>query len=186
MAIGSLIRIGLQMLGLTPVVSGSAQCGPWLAIHDNFEAAAASAAELIRPLSVTAAEVHAVKVPPGATRVMIRARWTAAGAVTTSPVIRAYGVYGEKNSSDWFADDGTAHVVRIDRNATGAGGVTVTLDATNDLRDSTYSYSANAIHTDDGTPWFDCKGANYIFVLCSTAGNVAGAQTATLQAAFLN
>lgn len=184
MAIGSLMRAGLAMLGLTPVVSGSAQIGPWVTIHDDAEASAASAAELIRPLSVTSSNVHALKVPPGATRVMIRARWSVAGAVTTSPVIRAYGVAGAINASDWFEDDGTVSPVRIDRNATGAGGVTVTLDATNDLRDTNYSYSANAIHADDGTPWFDCKGSNYVFVLVATAGNVVG--SITLQAAFLN
>lgn len=194
MAIGAAIKnIATRLLGLTPVVTGSVQIGPWQTIHDDFEASASSAAELIRPFSVTSANVHAVRVPAGATRVMVRCRWTAAGAVTTSPVIRAYGAYcpaggnpGTLNSSDWFDDDGTYQVVRIDRNATGAGGVTVTLDATNDLRDTTYSYSANAIHTDDGTPWFDCKGASYVFVLCSTAGNVAGAQTGVIQAAFLN
>lgn len=194
MAIGVLRETG----GVVPpdttglVSTGSTQVVNWVTAHDDVEASASSAAELIRPLSVTSANVHAVKVPPGATRVMVRVRWTAAGAVTTSPIIRGYGVFGTINSPtattlpNWFADDGTVTVVRIDRNATGAGGVTVTLDATNDLRDTTYSYSANAIHTDDGTPWFDCKGAPYVFFLCSTAGNVAGAQTAVLQVAFLN
>lgn len=185
MAIGAL----KETSGISPanapglVATGSVQIGPWITIHDDAEATPSTAAVLIRPLSETSANVHAVKVPAGATRVMVRARWAVAGAVTTSPIIRAYGVYGAINSSGWFADDGTVHLVRIDRNATGAGGVTVTVDATNDLRDTTYSYSANAIHTDDGTPWFDCKGAQYVFVLVSTAGNVVGAMD--LQAAFL-
>jgi hypothetical protein len=184
MAIGFLARQGLRLLGLTQVVTGSCQIGPWKTIHDDAEAAASSAAELIRPLSVTSANVHALAVPPGATRVMVRVRWAVAGAVTTSPVVRVYGVYGERNASDWFPDDGTVQLIRLDRDLTGAGGVTVTLDATNDLRDTTYSYSNPAIHTDTGLPYMDCKGAGHVFVLVSTAANVAGA--ASIQAAFLN
>lgn len=186
MAIASLVRAGVSWLSGRTAPGSSRILAPWQTIHENFESSAASAAELIRPLSVTSSDVHAVTVPEGASRMMVRARWTAAGAVTTSPVVRVYGVYGTLNSSDWFADDGTAQIVRLDRNTTGAGGVTITLDATNDLRDTTYSYSANAIHSDTGEPWMDCKGAPYAFVLCSTAGNVAGAQSATLQCAFLN
>lgn len=186
MAIGELKASAMLLESVKPVATGSVQIGPWVTIHDNAEDTPSTAPELIRPLSVTSANVHALKVPPGASRVMLRVRWTAAGAVTTSPVIRAYSVYGSANASGWFADDGTVQLARIDRNATGAGGVTVTLDATNDLRDATYSYSAPAIHSDDGTPWMDCKGGGHVFVLVATAANVAGAQPCVIQAAFLN
>lgn len=178
---------GIKETSLSPglVAIGSAQVVGWSTIHDDLEATAASAAELIRPLSVTSTNVHAIVVPPGAKHVMLRARWTAAGAVTTSPILRVYGVYGTANASGWFADDGTVQTIRLDRYTTGAGGVTLTLDATNDLRDATYSYSAPLIHADTALPYLDCLGASYVFALTSTAGNVAGSQALVLQATFL-
>lgn len=184
MAIGLLKAIGTLLSGTKPVSCGSVQIGPWVTIHDDEEATASTAAVLIRPLSETSGNVHAIRVPDGATRVLIRDKRTAATVIVASPVLRVYGVYGEANAEGWFADDGTIQVIRLDRHTVGAG-ATLTLVQATDIRDTTFQYSAPLIQTDDGTPWMDCKGAQYVFVLVETAANIT-AGTGVLQAAFLN
>lgn len=180
---GVLVSQSVALKGNTPTVICSAQSGPWVTIHDDLEATAATSEELIRPLSVMSANVHAVRLPPSAKHVMLRARWTAAGAVTTSPVLRVYGVFGSANDAGWFDDDGTVHVIRLDRYGNSSG-QTLTLDAANDLRDTKYSYSAPLLHADTALPYLNCLGSSYVFALVQTAANVAGAQACVLQAAF--
>lgn len=187
MAVGTL----KETSGIAPptgpnlVSNGSARVTDFVTCHDDLKAAAETT-NLLQPLAATSSNIHAVKVPAGATRVMFRAKRLQAATVTQQPIIYAFGIKGEINSASWFADTDATETQRIDRHGTGAG-VTVTMSATLDHRDATYRYSPPAIHTDDGTPWFDCRGCDYVVALPSQAYNGdAAASTVVLECAFLS
>jgi hypothetical protein len=157
----------------------------------NAKATAATATELKTPLSFAGSNCMWTKVGPGVTRIMLRAKYS--GTVTTSPVVQVYGVHqpdpatGVSSSSPAFADDGTIRPTRLDNDAAGAG-LTITLDATNDLRDSAgtpnlYSPWYEYISPATGAPG-DLLGCSHFLVLCATAANTSGA--CVIEALVLN
>lgn len=144
--------------------------GDWADAIANIEATAQSAAELVRPLSTSSTNVVPVKIGDSCTRILLRAKYPTGSAITTSPVVRVFALYGDPTSAGVFADDGTVKFLRLDATGGTTAGITITLDTTNDLKDSTYQYSS---------PWsldlLDARGAKWILVLLETAAVHAGA-----------
>lgn len=148
---------------------------------------AASAAELLAPFSyATAGKSRWNRKGSGITRAFIYARYTAAGVVTTDPVIRIYGAIptndttaaleettsGVKSS---IPNDGTWKGVRLDNSDWNAAGLTLDLvtSGAGCNNDATYAYS-------DETVVIDLQDSWYWTVLVETAGSVTGADPLTL------
>lgn len=190
MALGVLARFGLVSPNVGP--GSTAPCssqiqGPWVTIHGDLKATAST--NTTTPLADTSSNVKPAMVPMGATRVRIRVKRGVDATVTTQPIVRVWGVGGpitSTNVSTTIANDGTVAAWRLDRNGNGAG-VTVTMDATNDMADSLYRYSPVPPHTDEATPYFDCYGAQYIMALVEQAYAGDGASgTVVLEASFIS
>jgi hypothetical protein len=152
----------------------------WQTIHNDLTATAETGAVLLRPLTYAGTNVAPGKMPPGATRFLLRGRYPQASTLTTSPVVRLYGVWGTPTAAGVFADDGTVLAMRLDNVDANAAGVTVTIGTTADLRDTTYRYTDVIDLTG-----FDAKGAWYILALTETAG-VISAGSIQLQALAMN
>jgi hypothetical protein len=152
--------------------------GDWQAVHLDAEATAQTSAELIRPGSVSSSNVIPIEIGDRVTRVLIRAKYSAAGAVTTSPVVRVIGAYGKGLIPDsTIPDDGTVRFVIL------ASAQTITLTAATDVRDTSWSYSP-VLSPTSGQLGIDLAGANYLLVFVETAGNVVG--SISLEALFIN
>lgn len=160
--------------------------GTWVTVVQDIEAAASSAAVLQQPLTVTGTNNRAVAIGAGCTSFLLRAKYPQGVTVSTNPIVRAYGIYGQPTITGTdavFADDGTVKVIRLDADTAGAG-QTLTLTggsgATSDIRDTTFQYSV---------PWGaglrDLRGADWLLVLVETAANHNGTG-GTVEALFLN
>lgn len=189
MALSAPIGTNSTALGAT-IVTASAYGNP-VTVVSNAKATAATATELKTPLSFAGSNCFWVKIGQGITRGVFRVKYS--GTVTTSPVIQVYGVHqpdpatGVTTASPAFADNGTIAPTRLDNDAAGAG-ITLTLDATNDIRDTAgtpnlYSPWYEFVSPQTGVPG-DLLGCSHILVLCSTAANTSGA--AAIEALFLN
>lgn len=155
------------------VVQFASTQGGWLVAHDDLEAAADSAANMLKPWNISKASMHWVEVPKNATRVWVRARQDAAtSAVTTSPVVRLMGANGMLDStnatfSGTTTADSFAEFTRIDDAADDNGtGQTLTLATTGLLEDASFEYS-------DKKGPYDCVGCTHVAILVETAANVA-------------
>jgi hypothetical protein len=156
-------------------------------IHSDLEASAESAGNLLNPTSATVnANVVPIKVGNAVSKVVLRVRYDQGATVTTSPVVRFYGAYCSDavahtiESTGVIPTTGTCEFVRLDNADSGAAGVTLTLDATNDLRDSTYKYSDPISLTP-----MDLLGCRYLVALVSTAANTSTGAV-VLRALLLN
>jgi hypothetical protein len=190
MTLAAPVGTNTTVLGNT-IVTASAYANP-VTVVSNAKATAATATELKTPLSYTGSNCFWVKLGPGITRGMFRVKY--AGTVTTSPVIQVYGVHqpdpatGVSTASPEFSNtSGLISPTRLDNDAAGAG-ITLTLDATNDIRDGAatpnlYSPWYEFVSPQTGVPG-DLLGCSHILVLCSTAANTSGA--AVIEALFLN
>lgn len=183
--------IGTNTTALAQTVAPASAFGNIVTVVTNAKATAATATELKTPLSFAGSNCRWTKVGPGISRILLRAKYS--GTVTTSPVLQVYGVHqpdpatGVTSDSPAFSDAGTIAPTRLDNDAAGAG-ITITLDATNDIRDSAgtpnlYSPWYEFVSPQTGVPG-DCLGASHILVLCSTAANTSGA--CVIEALFLN
>lgn len=151
----------------------------------DAEATAANSTELKAPLGYAGSNCRWVKVGGYASRALFRVKYS--GTVTTSPIIQVYGVQTETVPAPAFANDGTIAPTRLDNDAAGSG-LTLTLDATNDIRDAAgtpnlYSPWYEYVSPQTGVPG-DLLGSTWILVLCSTAANVSG--SATIEALLIN
>lgn len=155
----------------------------WVKVHDDLEATADSAAELLRPLSTDSTTAHAFYCPY-ATRLLLRVKYPVAATVSTNPIVRLYGIWpGPGTAHDApLADDGTFRVMRLDNVDNNAAGVTITISTGTDIRDTTYGYSD--CPSLDG---YDLKGAPMALVLVETAAATsASAAEVVLEAMALN
>lgn len=145
--------------------------GSWVIANDDAEQVN-SAAELLSPGTIDDSTFHWVRVGPGCGRVLVRARVTLAATVTTDPVVRIVGAYGNLDSgnSSSFPTDGTVQFMRLDNVDANAAGLTLDLvsSASGQMQDATYAYS-DPMPSLDG---IDLKGADYVGVLIETAANV--------------
>jgi len=185
MAIGGILNQGVKTSG-APVNISSVK-GFWFVCHDNLEAAAETTG-LLQPFGITTSSFHWVKVPDGATRVLVRARNDAAATTfTTSPVVRIIGMDGVPTDAGSFS--GTAgnanfgEPTRLDNADANAAGVTLTLAATTNLEDASYEYGDPPDLTG-----YDLKGCSYVGMVVETAANVTGgaAHGVVGQMRFLN
>lgn len=172
MAIGSMLRAGVSTIG--QIIHTASIKGKWIVCHDNLEATAETAAVLLKPYSAVTTTLHWVKVPDGATRVMIRAKNDAAATTfTTSPAVVIMGAYGTPNDAGEFsgtvADAHYARFLRLDTADSNGAAVTLTLAATGNQEDASFEYSD--VPTLDG---YDLKGCDYVAMLVQTAANVTG------------
>lgn len=170
------------------VVTPTSCYGQWYTIHNDLTAAAETTA-LVRPLSSTTSSVIAFKFGGPCTSFMLRGRYPQASTLTTNPVVRVYGVYPTADLGlapiTAFADDGTNHVMRLDNADASNTGVTVTMDNTNDLRDTTYRYTDPVTNAMTSGFTFDARGASWGLALTNTAA-VISAGTMQLQILILN
>lgn len=165
-----------RVFGASASVPCSAK-GMWATCVNSASATAQSPSDLIRPGAVTAAAIVPIPIGKGTTRVLLRCRYSAAGAITTQPVIRVIGAYdsGAGLITTTFPDDGTVRYLIL------STAQTVTCAPTTDVRDATYSYSVPIVIT--GT---DMLGADYLIVFMETAASIAGAQDEIIEALLIN
>lgn len=138
--------------------------GAWVTAHANASATAQTAAELIRPFNVSSSNVIPFKLGQ-LTRCLFRCRYGAAGAVTTSPVIRVFACYGDiATGATTIVDDATIRSIIV------ASAQTLTCVAATDVRDTTYSYSAPLSLSGS-----DMLGGDFGLVFIETAASITGA-----------
>jgi len=162
--------------------------GTVVTVVSDAEATAATSTELKAPLGYAGSNCRWIGIGQNGGKVFFRVKYT--GTVTTNPVIQVYGLYTKDKASattNAYANDGTYAPTRLDNSASGAG-ITLTLDATNDIRDAAGTPNLYS-------PWYtfnnpftavpgDAAGADQILVLCATAANVSG--SATIEMLILN
>lgn len=183
MAIGALRRAN-TVTEAGPIVYPASAKATWITANDDAETAQ-SAGDLLAPAAIDDSVFHWVKVGPGVTRVLIRARQAIAATVTTSPVVRVYGLWSDDEEvSGAFDTDGTGGVrcLRLDNADANASGVTLTLvtSGTGLMQDSAYAYTD--VPTLDG---YDLKGAPFVGVAVETAANV-NSGTVPIEVLFVN
>lgn len=160
-------QLGAGAKGVEVVFPASTK-GLWSTANSDAETAQ-SAGEILRPLSATASTIVWLRVHPSVTRVLMRLRYDTGATYTTAPVVRLFGVFfPDAIQANAFADDGTVHVMRIDNVDSGAAGITIAGDATNDIRDTTYKYTDPT--TFDG---YDLRGASHVAAFIETAANIS-------------
>lgn len=154
------------------IVNIASSQGSWVVAHDDLEASADSAANMLKPWNISKASMHWVKIPEGATRVWVRARMDAtASVVTTSPIVKLMGANGTLDATNaTFSGTSTAasfaQFTRVDDSADDAGsGQTLTLATTGLLEDASYEYS-------NKKGPYDCVGCSHVAILVATAANV--------------
>lgn len=164
---------GLESGAITYPASVKAQ---WTTVHGNLSDTAESAAVLLRPATYASAFVYPARIHHGATRISIMARYKqATSTVTTSPVVRIYGIWGADSvvtPAGVISDDGTAIIRRIDTGSSNGAGITLTLTtaaAADKMRDTTYRYSDEYDITG-----VDLRGAKWLLALTETAANISG------------
>lgn len=158
--------------------------GSWITLHSDLEQAADSSTELLQVYNTNNTGFRYVMVPPICTRVLLRCKYTTAGTSPTNAVVKLYGF-------DYWADpaagattisvdlDGVG-IVRLDNASNAAAGVTLTMAASTDVADSTYSYSSLP-----DLVGYDLLGCKAIGLIVTTAGALTGG-TMEAQCRFLN
>jgi uncharacterized protein YjbI with pentapeptide repeats len=178
------------LIATAPVVHIASVRAQWVVINSDLETA--DTANLLSPHNVTRSAFNWIPVPSGATRILYRAKAPAAGAVTTSPVVRLVGAFPSLPGRDAevkIKDSGMSttpgdlnhcEFLRLDNVDANAAGVTLSMSTTTNIIDATFEYSDPADLTG-----VDLKGATYVGMLVETAGNVAGGAVLG-QVLFLN
>lgn len=148
--------------------------GAWFLACENIEGTTAqTAAQLRRPLALTATNSYAIDLTPGVTRVLLRARVpVAAGAVTTSPAVWVYGM-DTRYEDGWV--EGTTDFMRLDNTGGVGGSTSIVCDTTantGDFRDSVYFYSAVT-----SLAGLDVLGVKSVLVIQATQSAIASITT---------
>ncbi len=178
----NVVKLSCSPDGLTLTAPASVK-GDWTVVHANLSAAAESSTVLMRPSSYSNANVYPARIHPAATRVTLMARYDdAVSTVTTSPVIRVFGVYGPDDavSAAGVIDETKAIVRRLDNADSNAAGITLTLETAASagcIADGTYLYSNELASSLDG---IDLRGAKWLLVLTETAASISGGANTTV------
>lgn len=167
MAIGTYYSANTGQTG--PNVTVASVYGSWIIANDDAETAQ-SATDLLVPHGIDDATFHWVRVGPGCTRALVRARALVGATVTTDPVVRLIGAFGNINADGSMPSDGTVNFLRLDNVDANAAGLTLDCVTSGSglLRDATYMYT-DPLPSLDGV---DLRGANYVGVAVETAANV--------------
>ncbi len=183
MAIGPMKRAGVRVRNGTIVVPASCKA-TWITAHDDLEQTVPTTP--LNPATISNAEFHWVKVPDGATRCIVRAKYTKSATVTTSPVVRIIGACpGESavdkappsgeyiNEDGSFPDDGTIEFMRLDLAASAGTGTTLTLVSSGaDLMFDAHATPKAYSDPTSLTP-IDLLGSWYVGIVPVTAANVS-------------
>lgn len=178
----NVVKLGCSPDGLTLTAPASVK-GDWTVVHANLSATAESSTVLMRPSSYSNANVYPARIHDGATRVTLMARYDdAVSTVTTSPVVRVYGIFGPENavSEAGVIDETKAIVRRLDNADSNAAGITLTLEtlaSAGTIQDGTYMYSNELASSLDG---IDLRGARWLLVLTETAASISGGANTTV------
>src|SRR5690606_30642040 len=124
-----------------------------------------------------------VKIGPGVTRAVIRAKYPKGSTVSASPVVYPILAYGEPNADGSMPADGSVRFLRADNADSDAAGLTLTLTTGGNglMVDDTYAYSDPVSLTAA-----DLLGADYLGVVVGTAANVGGAGAVPIEVLLLN
>lgn len=150
----------------------------WFTLHADLEQTADAGAVLIAPFTSTNSGLRLVPVPAGATRLLIRAKYTTAGTAPTNPVVRIMGL--DAHSTAGTLDTTTTGILRLDNADNAAAGKTLTMTVATDIGDGTNSYTNTSIL--DG---IDLQGCAAVLALVETAAALTSG-TVLLQGRFLN
>ena len=166
----------------TPSVPISAR-GTWIDVHDSLTDTAATPTVLARPFTYSSTYVRPL-VCKGFTRFFARAYYSqGASAITVHPKVRFYGVYGEPTAPGVYPDDDTVQYIRLDDTSSWtAAGMTLTIDPTNDNRQTTYRYTNLGL---SGVS-VDAQGCWSILPLVETAAAGTNLTVCKLQILLLN
>lgn len=169
----STVRGGIEAKGTQPVSSGSQQSN-WVTLNGDLTQTNATAT-LYPTISTSESNLVGLPIPPGCTRVLIRARALVAATLPgTSAVVKLY--VADDSASSGGVPNTPGVPTRIDASTADAVGVTVLL-ANNSAQDGTYKYGDPTTLTG-----YDCLGGSYLYGVVTTASSYA----AVLQALFLN
>jgi hypothetical protein len=181
-----------SMISVNPVIQPNANVvtngkGVIVQAVTDAIATAASAGELLAPLSFAGSNCRWIKLGTNTGRLMLRARYDLINDMTTAPIVRIFGVYSPNSDPNpSFANDGTIEVVRLD-GLNAATGITISRIVATDLRDTTYRYTDWQKFTHPQTGLIsDCAGASHVIVLCSTAAVGAASSAVAIEALILN
>jgi len=147
-----------------------------------------SAAEILRPLSITNANNVLVKLGFGA-KVFFRVKYSQAESLSTNVVVQPIGIFTttEPTEAQGFADDGTIEFCRLDALSGAATPISLAETAATDKRDTTWRYSDWVTFTSPFTGVVgDAAGASWLLLLMTTAGVVSGAGTASVEVLVVN
>ncbi len=154
--------------------------GNWVTLHADLEQAADASTELTQVLTTNNTGARFLKVPPFATRMIARVKYTTAGTSPTNPVVRFYG--SDVWSATGVIDLSTPSILmRLDNADNAAAGLTFTMTTATDVADSTYSYS-NPMPSLTG---IDLQGCVAVLPIVTTAAALTSG-TVELQVRFLN
>jgi len=181
MAIGE-IRAGNVMGAGGDVVYAASAKGSWVVANDDATAAQA-ATDHLNPSAIDEPSFHWVKIGPGVTRAVIRAKYPKGSTVSASPVVYPILAYGEPNADGSMPADGSVRFLRADNADSDAAGLTLTLTTGGNglMVDDTYAYSDPVSLTAA-----DLLGADYLGVVVGTAANVGGAGAVPIEVLLLN
>lgn len=183
------IRVNSQAV----VIAGSAR-GQWVTINADCKQVQTSAHVLNITGVSSDAYLYWIEVPPGVTRMLLRAKLpVAVTAVTQAPVIRVVGVWRAADASaitdaGAVPSDTTILTMRLDNATADATGVTLMattaaagVNANVFQNDATYYYG-NPIDLTG----YDLLGCDWVAVPVITAMTTTGAGACPIDALFLN
>jgi hypothetical protein len=165
----------------------------WVCAHDDLKTVTANASTvLLRPSTYSDSNAHPIRVPAGAQRLFLRARYgVGVTAVTASPAIAVFGAYGPDSGynaeTGVFDDTGVIKWIRLDASGTvsgmNIGAFTPTFVPTltggiyQDMRDTNWRYTGmggDIAGTNNYYIGFELFGCEWVLCLVSTAATTTG------------
>lgn len=175
MALAAIVKASAGKGG-APVTTVSGRTSWGKAVLDSLGGSVQSGADMIRPLSVSSSNIAPVEMGAVSTRIIVRGAYNAdATGGSHAGKVRVYAVFGEPvvtSGAHAWSDALPNRVVRITGSTTP---ITLTIDTTNDVRDTTYKYTDPVVI--NSTELIDALGASYILVLLETQSDVSGGST---------
>lgn len=185
MALATVVKANTAGNGSGSVTTTSRK-GTWVTAISNAKGTAMTSTERLTPLSITANYIVPIAVGADVSTILIRGKYNrdATGGTHTG-IVRVFAIYGNPDDTPAFANDDTVKFHRIDADNDSAG-LTLSIDTTNNLRDSAWKYTAPASIAFAQTA--NLMGAWHLLVILETASDVSGGTTsaATVEVLLLN
>jgi hypothetical protein len=205
MGVPKFVATNLSFGGLNAQVQPSSD---WVIAHNDCKTATSNFATVaLEPSTYSDANAFPIRVPPTATRLLLRARYSKnITACTQSPLLAVFGAYGPdtsfNESTGAFDNDGTIRWVRLDVtggiSGSNTGGVNLPMQPSltggvyRDMADNVYKYGSFTGELGGtstyyiGLELFACK---WVLLLVGTAASgitASGATTVQCEAAFFS